>query len=104
MAQDRSHSAAEDHEAHRTTDHDTIRRWVEERGGKPAVVKATHAKGDAGILRIEFPSAPDPHDEALEPVSWEEFFRKFDEAGLTFLYQDRTADGHQSRFFKFIRS
>ena len=28
---------------------------------------------------------------------------KFDEAGLAFLYQDKTADGGTSRFHKFVR-
>jgi hypothetical protein len=29
-----------------TTDHDEIRRWVEEHGGKPAAVKGTGSKAD----------------------------------------------------------
>jgi hypothetical protein len=29
-----------------TTDHDFIRKWVEERGGKPAAVKQSGGKGD----------------------------------------------------------
>ncbi len=28
------------HESNTTTDHDEIRKWVEERGGSPAIVKA----------------------------------------------------------------
>ena len=39
-----------------TTDQNEIRRWVEERGGRPAVVKSTRGKADdVGILRIDFP-------------------------------------------------
>ena len=38
-----------------TTDHDEIRRWVEEHGGTPASVKGTDADGEAGVLRIDFP-------------------------------------------------
>ncbi len=39
-----------------TTDHETIRKWVEERGGYPASVKGTPEKGErAGLLRIDFP-------------------------------------------------
>jgi hypothetical protein len=36
-------------ETRTTTDHDEIRRWAEEHGGQPAVVKGTE------ILRIDFP-------------------------------------------------
>jgi hypothetical protein len=84
-----------------TTDHDTIRRWVEERGGRPAAVKGTGNGGDAGILRIDFPGRGD--DEALQEISWDEFFDKFEESNLAFLYQDTTKGGAESRFSKFVR-
>jgi hypothetical protein len=82
-----------------TTDHKTIRRWVEERKGRPATVKATEEDGHAGILRIDFA----PKDEGLDQIGWDEFFRKFDESELAFLHQDRTKDGELSRFHKFVR-
>lgn len=82
-----------------TTDHKKIRKWVEERSGRPATVKATAEGGHAGILRIDF----EPKDESLEEIGWDEFFRKFDESELAFLHQDRTSDGKVSRFHKFVR-
>jgi hypothetical protein len=91
--------ATADHEAQVTTDHDEIRKWAEKRGGRPSTVEGTGDKDEAGILRLDF----DPKDEKLERISWEEFFEKFDEAGLAFLHQDRTADGKLSRFHKFVR-
>jgi len=39
----------------------------------------------------------------LEKVSWDEFFEKFDQSNLEFLYQEKTADGQTSRFNKFVR-
>ena len=44
-------------ESKSTTDHDDIRRWVEERGGQPARVKETGDDGDPGILRIDYPGS-----------------------------------------------
>src|ERR1700754_646657 len=85
-------------EAKITTDHDEIRRRTEERDGMPATVKATAKKDEAGILRLDFP----PRDEALEEISWDEFFEKFDKEKLAFLYQDETEDGSASRFHKFV--
>jgi hypothetical protein len=86
-------------EAKQTASHDQIRRWAEERGGRPATVAGTARKGeDAGLLRIDF----DPPDEKLERISWEKFFEKFDREGLVFLYQDKTGDGKVSRFHKFM--
>ncbi|MDC7785477.1 hypothetical protein PQJ75_26620 [Rhodoplanes sp. TEM] len=82
-----------------TTDHEAIRKWVEERGGHPATVKGTETGGEhAGILRVDF----DPKEEKLDTLSWDEFFEKFEEADLAFLHQDKTADGKVSRFHKFV--
>ena len=81
-----------------TTDHDTIRKWIEDRGGVPTVVKGTEDDEGEGILRIDFAE----RDEKLEEVSWDEFFDTFEDRGLAFLYQDETKDGKESRFFKFV--
>lgn len=89
------------HESHMTTDHKTIRHWVEQRGGQPASVKGTGDGGDVGILRVDFPHFG--AEESLSAISWEEFFRKFDERDLAFLYQEQTKSGEMSRFFKFVR-
>ncbi|MHB2167216.1 hypothetical protein [Alsobacter sp. R-9] len=87
-------------EATTTIDHDEIRRWAEERGGRPAAVRGTGGKDDAGILRIDFPERGDPY--ALEEISWDEFFEAFEANELAFLHQDRTSDGKLSRFSKFV--
>ena len=42
-------------ETQRTTDQETIRHWVEERGGHPTTVKATGGEEEPGVLRIDFP-------------------------------------------------
>ena len=62
-----------------TTDHDEIRKWAEARGGRPAAVRSTQSKEGTGIIRIEFPRAPNAKDDNLEEISWDEFFEKFDE-------------------------
>jgi hypothetical protein len=87
------------HEAQVTTDHEEIKRWVEERGGNPAIVKGTES-GDSALLRIDYPGFSG--EGKLEPIEWDEFFQIFDENNLAFLYQERTADGGLSRFSKFI--
>jgi hypothetical protein len=89
------------HSSKTTTDHDEIRNWVEDRGGKPVSVEGTERGNEgAGILRIDFPGgATNP---PLEPISWEAFFEKFDEAELAMVYQDKTADGKRSLFCKFV--
>ena len=82
-----------------TTDHDTIRKWIEARGGVPIIVKGTEGEDGEGILRVDFAE----RDEKLEEIPWEEFFEVFEDRGLAFLYQEETKDGSESRFFKFVR-
>ena len=83
-----------------TTDHDEIRRWAEERGGKPVSIEGTGRGKNAGVLRIDFPGgASDP---PLEPISWDAFFEKFDQAKLAMVYQDQSADGSESYSCKFV--
>ncbi|HVY56315.1 MAG TPA: hypothetical protein VHA77_00525 [Xanthobacteraceae bacterium] len=74
--------------AHVTTDHKTIRKWAEAKGGKPAAVERTHQGGDVGIVRIMFPNNPRSEHESLVEISWDEFFRQFEESKLALLYED----------------
>lgn len=92
-------------EAKKTTDHDVIRRWTESRGGHPATVRGTGGGADAGLLRIDFPGYGEAsHGEgALEEIGWDEFFRKFEDSRLAFVYQEQTSDGRLSRFNKLVR-
>jgi hypothetical protein len=83
-----------------TTDHEQIRGWVEERGGKPACVRGTGGKNDTGMLRIDMPGYSGA--DKLAPIPWDQWFEKFDEKGLAFLYQDTTAGGKKSNFNKLV--
>jgi hypothetical protein len=84
-----------------TTNHDEIRRWVEKRGGHPAVVSSTENSGgrDGGLLRIDYDEPGGNDDDRLHRISWNEFFRIFDENDIAFLY-DPEGD---SRFSKFVQ-
>ena len=82
-------------DAKMTSDHAEIRKWIEERNGRPSRVKGAK---EGGVLRIDFGKP----EEALEEISWDDFFRIFDESKLAFLHQDKTADGKVSRFNKFV--
>ncbi len=84
----------------KTIDHNEIRKWVEARGGVPATVRSTGNKDEPGILRIQFQDQES--GDSLEEISWDDFFEKFEEQNLAFLYQDETKQGKTSRFFKFV--
>lgn len=86
-------------EGQTTTDHNAIKKWATDRGGRPATVKDTENDGHAGILRIDF----GPKEDRLEEIDWKEFFDKFEESKLAFLHQDQTKGGEVSRFHKFVK-
>lgn len=85
-----------------TRDHGVIRKWVEERGGRPAAVKRTRGKGELGSLCIDLPGYTT--EETLEVLAWGDFFDRFDRHGLAFIYEDRAHDGTLSRFSQLVRS
>ena len=78
----------------KTTDHEEIRRWAEERGGVPTVA-------GGGVLRIDFVEGRESggREESLEEVDWEEWFRIFDESNVQFLHSPEK----DSKFFKLVR-
>lgn len=82
-----------------TTDHKEIMNWVKKRNGKPARVRGTGGASDPGLLRINFPGNDNGN---LQNISWDEFFNKFEEEELAFLYQEATADGEPSYFNKLV--
>jgi hypothetical protein len=80
--------------AEATRDHEQIRRWAEERGGIPTVVDGTE------LLRIDFVNGPRSggREPRLREISWDDWFRIFDQNDLVFLYDPRD----ESRFFKLV--
>lgn len=87
-------------ESKTTTDHQEIKNWVEKRDGQPAVVRGTEENESAeGLLRIRF---SDESSDNLKAIGWDKFFETFEDKKLAFLYQDKTSDNKDSRFFKFV--
>jgi hypothetical protein len=84
--------------AHATTVHEEIRRWAEKHDGRPAKVE-TGVPG--GILRLDF-GEKDPN---LEEISWDEFFRIFDDNDLALLIpaEPSASEGHERRFNTFVQ-
>lgn len=71
---------------------------MENRGGFPATVAGTESREDeAGVLRIDYPGFSGAG--TLERIDWEDWFEKFDEENLAFVYQPKRG----SRFSKLVR-
>lgn len=82
-----------------TTDLNVIKKWAGERDGKPTKVKGVGGKDD-GIIRINFPGYSG--EDSLEDISWDEWYKIFQDRKLAFLYQDETTGGKEIRFFKLV--
>ena len=75
-----------------TADHGEIRRWVEAHGGCPAVLPA---KNGRDRLAVAF----DPAE--CDPLTWEEFFMRFEREGLAFVYEPE-GNGRAARAAKLV--
>ena len=90
------------HESKTSTDLKEIQKWAEKRGGKPSKVKGVGKGEDDGLIRIDFPGYSG--GDSLEEISWEEWYKIFQDNDLAFLYQEKTAEGKESRFFKLVNN
>lgn len=80
-----------------TDEPEIIREWVEERGGKPAVVVAP--AGGVKVLSIDF----SPYGRAgLMTVPWNEWFDLLEQRHLAFQFQEKDADGNVSWHYELI--
>lgn len=92
-----------EHESHPgeslvTRSHEVILRWAEERSAVPATIPGTEHNGHLGVLRFDF---PDYEGQTLQHVTWEEWFKAFDERQLVMVFQEHMRNGRRSNFFKF---
>jgi hypothetical protein len=66
----------------------------------PSEVTSTGRDGEPGILRVDFPGFGG--EGTLREIAWDEWFVKFDAAGLAFVYEDTTAEGERSNFNRLV--
>jgi hypothetical protein len=84
-----------------TTDHDEIRRWIESVGGRPVQVQVAGSSGPVGVPAIELPGRT--ASGAAVPIGWDDWFGRFDQAGLALLYEKAPGDGGASAFGKLVQ-
>lgn len=90
-----------------TTSHVVIRSWAESHGGKPALIVDPNRFDKQVGLRLDFPGKS---DEALlskahhnKDVSWEEFFKVFEEQELAFDYLEEPGDTDLVDAYRFLK-
>ncbi len=93
-----THGQMVDPEVHiyATTDHEFIRQWVAERNGVPALVRRIGQENQGDIV-VNFPD--DGSDEPIVDISWADFFQRFEDQDLAFVYQE---SGPETRFYRLV--
>jgi hypothetical protein len=88
-----------DDQVYATTDHDFIRDWTAGHSGMPAMYRRIGQIGQ-GDLVINFPG--DGSDEPLVDISWADFFQRFEDQNLAFVYQESDTGAENERFYGLI--
>lgn len=84
-----------------TINHATIKEWVVKHNGEPAIAEGIITKSNAGeMLRIDFHSHA---NEGLECISWEQFFKIFEEHKLMLKYNYQAVKGEASKSWKIVK-
>ena len=68
------------------TDHEEIKRWAERKGAIPSCVRGSGGMHDVGTVQFAYRGNS---NEDLEPISWDEFFAKFDAKALAIFARTR---------------
>ena len=71
-----------------TTDHFEIRHWAEQHNAVPVEMLPDHVDSEPATLRLLLPAQI--RNLGMTRISWDEFFVKFDELGLTFVYDSES--------------
>lgn len=82
-----------------TSDHETIRQWVAERGGAPAMVRRVGQPAE-GALLINFPN--DGSDGPVIDISWADFFQRFEDRNLAFVYRESLPDAEDAHYYQLV--
>lgn len=90
-----------------TTDHGEIKAWITSQNGKPDIM-LTPGVGNSEVgLRIDFPGKEDEvylNDSIRSvDVSWDDFFAKFEEMGLAFMYEEGYKGKNPVDAYRFIK-
>lgn len=94
-------------ETYSTQAREAIIQWTERRSGHAARVTGRHPyattpfEAEVGALRLAFPGYAS--EEAVEPISWDDFFNEFERDGLYFVYRETDDDGNMSYDYRIER-
>ncbi len=93
-----------------TINHQEIKKWIVDHNGKPDLIQTPGVGNPELGLRIDFPTKDDDkflsRSTVVTDLSWEDFFRRFEEMKLAFMCDENTRykeSGDYSDDYRFIK-
>ena len=83
-----------------TMDHDEIKSWISNRGGKPVIIEEQKSEGPVTSLSVEF-DEKEVSGEVKEDLDWNGFFEIFEKKMLAFQYDEDEGD-KKNKSFKIV--
>jgi hypothetical protein len=83
-----------------TTDRKVIEKWIKSRNGWPAIKRQITSNGVEVILSIVFPDSEAV--DIIRMLSWDEFFEKFNQQKLVFVYEENGYKINSSHSYAFV--
>lgn len=87
--------------------HAEIKAWAEKYRGSPEIIDHPNSQGDKVGIRLNFPGSSDEKffsaDTLPRGISWDEFFKIFEEQKLAFMYTDVEKVPDPSYAYRFIK-
>lgn len=81
-----------------TRSHEVVQAWAAKRRAEPATGRGKIDVQDGGTgLRFDFPGMG-----RFQPISWDEWFKEFDEYDLVFVFREQRADGHTNEDYRIV--
>ncbi|MFC6906640.1 hypothetical protein ACFQGH_15700 [Halalkalicoccus tibetensis] len=85
-------------ETRMTTDHGTIRNWIESNDLAVARTAETARNRSGGLTVV----TEGRTDDSIKEVSWDEFFETFEDEGLAFVYRTETMGPEEQLYYEFV--
>lgn len=85
-------------ETRTTTDHGTIRNWIESNDLAVARTAETDRSRSDGLTIV----TEGRSDDSIKEVTWDEFFETFEDEGLAFTYRTETMGPEEQLYYEFV--
>lgn len=85
----------------KTTDHNEIRQWAEERRAIPVQIALNSTGKQLDTIKFRFPNQEDNVNQEYQEIDWDEFLAIFENYGLAMIYEDPSDNQADATYHRF---